>query len=221
MPVLVFFAWIGVCVLTSWLTAFQMPDGFGNAIFMAQILGAIPSAGFMAMGLPTAIDPSFEIDPSGRRHGRPTRWPRRKGLNLVIAGGVIFLLTNVGGWFLDVAMGLPDRYRTPLAGQARWWAQAARPTLEPCLAKTWTAQAETCELRYRVMARGGAARMELRAASCPSPPIAACVRAHLDGGAFTLERRQLDSLEFAGAIDVAVSLDGLRGTGAPPPAERE
>lgn len=223
MAVLVFFAWLGVCALVSWLTAFQMPEGYGNAIVVVQFFGAFVSGGFMAMGLPTALDPTTKVVVSGPGGGPNvyTTWPRRKGVKLAITGGIVFVVTNVGGWFLDVAMGLPQRYRWPLEAQARGWADAATPSLEPCLARTWTARPETCQLRYRVTVRGGAARMELRRASCPTPAITECVRAHLDGGTFTLDKPQLDSLEFAGALDVAVSLDGLRGTGAARPAERE
>lgn len=202
MPVVAFFGWLGVCALVSWRTAFQMPDGYGNAIFLLQIPGALASSWLLALALDTL------------------RW-RGQRVKLAIAGGVVFLVTNVGGWFLDVAMGLPDRYTLPIAIRTQSWARTARPSLEPCLARFWTAAPETCQVRYRVSVRGGAARTALRSVACPSEKIAECVRAHLDGGAFTLDRRQLDSLEFAGAIESTVSLDGLRGTGPPPPAERD
>jgi len=133
---------------------------------------------------------------------------------------VIFLATNVGGWVLDKAMGLPDRYVWKVESSARSWTRVARPALDACLATVWTREAETCALRYRVTTAGGAARLDLEKATCPSAPVEMCVTRHLAGGEFTVERRSLDSLEFAGAIEIDLEMTDLRGTGPPPPAER-
>jgi hypothetical protein len=223
MGVVVFFVWIGVCALVSWLTAFQMPDGYGNAIFLLQIVGAIVSAGCLTMGLPTAIDPTTKVVVSGPGGGPNvyTTWPRRKGVKLSIIGGAVFVVTNVGGWYLDVAMGLPQRHAAKVQWRAEIWAREARPELEACLATFWTGPLETCQLRYRVTRDGSAARLALRKATCPSPPVAACLEQTLSGGTIYVEQRQLDSVEFAGAIELVVSVAGLRGTGAALPAERQ
>jgi hypothetical protein len=223
MGVVVFFVWIGVCALVSWLTAFQMPDGYGNAIFLLQIVGAVVSGALLAMGLPTAIDPKTKVVVSGSGGGPNyyTTWPRRKGVKLSIIGGAVFVVTNVGGWYLDVAMGLPYRHAWKVQWRAESWAREARPELDACLATFWTRSFETCQLRYRVTRHGTAARLELRKATCPSPPVAACLEQTLSGGTIYVEKRQLDSVEFAGAIEVDVSVTDLHGTGAALPAERQ
>lgn len=220
MQVLTFFAWLAFCLGVSWLTAFQMPDGYGNAIFLFQFVGAFVSAGFLAMGLPTAIDPSTKIVVTNRL-GRniETTWPREKGRRLAIIGGVVFLVTNVGGWALDRAMGLPDRYQEKIADRVVAWTRAPRPELDACLATVWTRDIETCKVRYRASMSGGQARAELRTATCPTAPLAACVQKHLASGVVDMDVRQRASLSYAGGIDVDVEVK-LMGRGPPPPVER-
>jgi hypothetical protein len=221
MAVLVFFGWLAFCGVVSWLTAFQMPDGYGTALFALQIIGAIISSGCMAQGLPTAIDPSTKVVVTNRLGNNfETTWPREKGMKIAIAGGVIFLVTNVGGWFLDTGMGLPERYMTKVHDKVvDWTREPPRPELDACLTTVWTPGVETCEVRYRVTTSGGRARVDLRKATCPHAPLATCIEKQLAGGEIDVDKRQLDTLAFTGPLDVAVKVS-LTGTGPPPPAER-
>jgi hypothetical protein len=220
MQVLTFFAWLGVSALVSWLTAFQMPDGYGNAIFFVQFVGAFVSAGFMAMGLPTAIDPTTKVVVTNRLGNNiETTWPREKGVRYAIIGGVVFVVANVGGYVLDRALGLPDRYRSKVADSVRHWTRDPQPALDACLATVWTRELETCKAQYRVTTSGGHAHSTLRRVTCPTTALSACVQRALATGTIDVDRRQLDSLDYAGAIDVDVELM-LLGRGPPPPAER-
>jgi hypothetical protein len=197
-----------------------MPDGYGNAIFLFQFVGAFVSGGFMAMGLPTAIDPSTKVVVTDRAgHTSETTWPREKGRRYAIIGGVVFLATNAGGYVLDRALGLPDRYVAKVADRVRDWTRAPQPELDACLATVWTRETEVCHARYRVTTSGGHAPITLRTATCPTPALAACVERALARGTIDLDRRQLDSVEYAGGVDVDVVVR-LTGRGPPPPVER-
>jgi hypothetical protein len=222
MVVLVFFVWLGFCALVAWLTAFQMPDGYGNVIVSVQFFGALISGGFIVTGAPTAIDPSTKVVVSGPGGGpnREVTWPRKKGVRYVIIGASVFVVFNIGGWIADVAMGLPARYVFKVKLSVDQWVAGAEPTLAPCLATAWNAKPETCTLRYRVTTPRGAARLDLVKASCPTPAIEACVVRHLAGGALTVQPRLRDSIAFSDAVDVWVYLTSVSGTGPPPPVEK-
>ena len=222
MAVLTFFAWMGVCALASWLTAFRMPDGYGNAIFLVQFFGAFVSAGYMAMGLPTAIDPTTKVVVSGG-HGNPNRvttWPRRKGVKLAIIGGVVFVVSNLGGYILDRALGIPSRHLQKAERAAEGWVRGTHPALEACLATTWSREPVACTLAYRVSATDDVAVLELDQAMCPHAAIQACATRHLAHGTVSVDERQLATLSYASAGRIKI-LGRFRGTGAPPPNERE
>jgi hypothetical protein len=172
------------------------------------------------MGLPTAINPSTKIVVTNRNGNNiETTWPREKGVRYAVIGGVVFLVTNLGGYALDRAMGLPDRYVEKVADRVRDWAQTSPPALDVCLATVWTPQVETCTVRYRVAVSSGQAHADLREARCPHAPLASCIQQHLASGIVNVDKQQLASIAYAGAIDVAVEVR-LTGRGPPPPVEQ-
>ncbi len=242
-----FFFWMGACALVSWRTAFQMPDGFGNAIFGMQILAAAISGALMAAYLPSLINPRFEIITSVNQatgHLRTKTIPRRTAARAVAIAVAVFLAGNIGGYALDRAMGLPDRYADDAVPALTTWV-THEPALARCLGTVW-APATPCTLVIAVSADdavaertsasgsaplrasieharcGGASSASTNvadAAGSPAGALARCATESLRDGTIELPARRHASFAYAGETRLTV-VTVLVGTGPPPPVER-
>lgn len=206
-----FFLWVGVCALVSWRTAFQMPEGFGNAIFGLQLLGGGISSLLMAMGLPPAINP------------RITTMAKRSAWKLVAVAIVVFLAGNIGGYALDRGMGLPKRYADDAVSPLATWV-SSEPALSSCLAKVWS-KPTGCSLTFVVReptdesAHAQSLDVSLETASCGNAALEACAREAFAKGTIQVSFVRRESFAYAGETRIDISTL-LVGTGPPPPVER-
>jgi hypothetical protein len=203
-----FLLWLGVCALVSWRTAFQMPDGFGNAIFGCQLLAGAISSLMMAIYLPPAI-------------GQMRTMPRRTAQKFVAIALVVFLAGNIGGYALDRGLGLPERYADDAVPPVAAWI-SQEPKLGKCLATVW-APASTCTLDFVVTPDerlpAGSFSVFVVLSRCGNPALEGCTREGLTNGTITLPERRAASFAYAEYTRIRITTI-LVGRGPPPPVER-
>lgn len=224
--VLVFCVWVPLQVGAGYAFAAGMPDGFGNTIWMAQIVGAIVAGGLFARGLPSVIDPDTLVPDTGS-HGNPTawrRWSRAKGMKYVYAGLVVTVIANVGGYLRDRTSGVPRWHRMTTQIEVERWLRAPPPGLESCLAKLYTHEQATCRVTVAVTVVGSSLEVRPHGASCRgSIAIEACLGQPAPSRIAFDHPRERASLAYAwGPTEIAVDAIALTGLAkVTPPAERE
>lgn len=100
-----FVGWLGVIALVCWRTAWQMPDGYGNAIFQLQFWSGLISLLCVVGGVGFLTD---------RR-----RSERRFGMRSIAVGVALFLGGTIGGYALDLHLGLPAHHATDVTSAAK------------------------------------------------------------------------------------------------------